>query len=431
MKTIFTIIFLVVSLSGINVESYNSNIEIDNDMDYDYMTEEEFEKDFITIDHLDSKAMNFTLEKYFQNLFDYSPINSHGSCGYVSFIQYLSYIDTFINDDFIQTKYEQNQGVVSNFNTAISVSPGVLRNSYPESDLFKHIKSTKSYDFQMYLMDIVNSYYDRTVSEYSPSIGMWDYDIILDSILPNYNVEFTYKSYKDFGTLSKPTDTNIVNWFDDYVKKQLDLGFPVMLHIADYNDEKNELENYHSIVAYYYDDDGIHAHFGWGESSSDTIISSKYQITEAGKISLDSLNEKHSNNYLIGNSEYCGCGYVTHTHNYSDHYCSSCNKYTETHDYHAPYTWLNYTEHTASCGCGDTTNQGHAISSSSFNSGSKYGTCLLCGGKATIGFIQYNTSVSNFNYITKNGSFILPNGVIVLVEEDIADFISNPDIFYN
>lgn len=190
------------------------------------------------------------------------------------------------------------------------MSPGVLRNPYPEIDLFKHIKSTRSYDFQMYLMDIVNDYYDRTVSEYSYSVGMWDYDVILDSLLPNYNIDFTYTRYKDFGTDSIPTDTNVVNWFDSYVKNQLDLGFPVMLHIADYNDENNELKNYHSVVAYYYDADGIHAHFGWGEASSDTIISSEYQITEVGTINLNALNEKHSNNYMIGNSEYCGCGYV-------------------------------------------------------------------------------------------------------------------------
>lgn len=70
MKTIFTIIFLVVSLSGINVENYNSDVEIENDKVYDYMTEEEFEKDFITIEHLNSRATNFTMEEYFQNLFD-------------------------------------------------------------------------------------------------------------------------------------------------------------------------------------------------------------------------------------------------------------------------------------------------------------------------------------------------------------------------
>lgn len=119
----------------------------------------------------------------------------------------------------------------------------------------------------------------------------------------------------------------------------------------------------------------------------------------------------------------------THTHTFSDHYCSSCNKYTDVHDYHAPYTWINYTEHNATCGCGDTTNQGHAVSNNSFNSGSKYATCLLCGGKATIGFIQYNTLVDDFKYLTENGSFMLPNGVIVLVEEDIDDYLNNPILF--
>lgn len=121
-----------------------------------------------------------------------------------------------------------------------------------------------------------------------------------------------------------------------------------------------------------------------------------------------------------------------HTHLYEDHYCTVCNHYTETHDYHDPYTWINYTQHKATCGCGATTQQGHAVSSSGgslLGIGTRYKTCLLCGGSAEIGFVQLNATSVEVQYVTDNGSYILPNGVIVLVDEDIEAYMNQTLIF--
>lgn len=68
---------------------------------------------------------------YFSNLYKYSPMNSYGSCGYVSLIQYLSYYDTFYNDSIIPENYERSQGNVATFEEAFSISPGVIRQDYP------------------------------------------------------------------------------------------------------------------------------------------------------------------------------------------------------------------------------------------------------------------------------------------------------------
>ena len=70
---------------------------------------------------------------------------------------------------------------------------------------------------------------------------------------------------------------------------------------------------------------------------------------------------------------------------------------------------------------------GHVVSSNSFNPGNQYATCLLCGGLASIGFIgpfsleEYPTSI--------NGSFILPNGVVVLVDEDYDSYLDGTLVF--
>ena len=119
-----------------------------------------------------------------------------------------------------------------------------------------------------------------------------------------------------------------------------------------------------------------------------------------------------------------------HGHNYEDHYCTICNNYTTMHDYHEPYTWVNYTKHKASCGCGSITQQGHVIANSTLASGKKYATCLLCKGKAEMGFTPIYSLDNEIEYVTDNKSYILRNGIIVLVDEDVELFFKGNLIFY-
>lgn len=113
-----------------------------------------------------------------------------------------------------------------------------------------------------------------------------------------------------------------------------------------------------------------------------------------------------------------------HIHNYNDHYCTICNNYTTSHDYHEPYTWVDYTQHKATCGCKAIINQGHAVASNAFANGKKYAPCLICGGLAERGFVQLNALSTEVQYVTDNGSYILPNGVIVLEDEDIELYLN-------
>lgn len=139
----------------------------------------------------------------------------------------------------------------------------------------------------------------------------------------------------------------------------------------------------------------------------------------------------HSHTYTMyeqasfGHLATCYCGYTTTlSHVYDDHYCIHCNAYTTTHDYHEPYTWVDYNQHLATCGCGATAKQGHAVSSNAFSWGKRYATCLFCGGLAERGFVQLNALSAEVKYVTNNGSYILPNGVIVLVDEDIELYLN-------
>ena len=85
----------------------------------------------------------------------------------------------------------------------------------------------------------------------------------------------------------------------------------------------------------------------------------------------------------------------------------------------------------AECVCGAETTQGHAVSSGSFHNGQRYARCLLCGGLAEKGFILNAINSSSVTQITANGSFILPNGVIVLEDENVEAYLNGVLAFHN
>lgn len=133
-----------------------------------------------------------------------------------------------------------------------------------------------------------------------------------------------------------------------------------------------------------------------------------------------------------GHTAICSdCGYMTElSHVYDQHYCIHCKAYTEMHDYDRNFEWVSYTIHSAECICSAITSQGHAVSSGAFNSGQRFATCLLCGGLAEMGFTQLNIKSFDFK-VTFNRSFILPNGVIVLEDDDLEAYVNGTLIFYN
>lgn len=388
---------------------------------FSYMTEVTFEEDFASyIVSPDPEATNSDLITYFQKLYTYSPINHNGSCGYVSFVQYLSYYDCFYNDSIIPESYERNQGSVSTLSLARTVSPGVLRQSYtlePGEGIYDLTQYYFATDYQIYLMKIVNESRGSNYNDYSSSIGMWDYYRILNEIPAFANASFNYTRVQNFGPNAKPTDTNVINWFDYSVKAKLNEGEPVMLHVAQYNEFSGEYEHYHSIVAYYYDELGIHANFGWGPDSVDTVISDEYQITEMGTIDFYDVVETHSHNFAVNGNGHCGCGLCT-AHNYSHHYST-----------------YSQTQHKIYCSCGAYVLGPHAINASDiyYYHGHNYAPCINCGEVIQIGGNGPIVPIipdSNDLMITDNGSFILPNGIYVLSPYDLEDYLAGVLVFH-
>lgn len=96
------------------------------------------------------------------------------------------------------------------------------------------------------------------------------------------------------------------------------------------------------------------------------------------------------------------------------------------HKHSYTYTWLSESQHRKTCTC-STTTAAHVISQSA-SSTSEYGICMLCGGIAFRGVYEKD-SIDELPH-TENGSYILPNGVIVLADEDIEAYMNGTLTFH-
>lgn len=96
------------------------------------------------------------------------------------------------------------------------------------------------------------------------------------------------------------------------------------------------------------------------------------------------------------------------------------------HNHNYTYSWINYTQHNAVCSCGNIYTEYHVVIEGPLPPGQQYATCIVCGGPASIGIVPIN---KNNLPRTLNGSYILPNGVIVLNENDIDDYFDESLVF--
>lgn len=104
-----------------------------------------------------------------------------------------------------------------------------------------------------------------------------------------------------------------------------------------------------------------------------------------------------------------------------------------THSYTMQY--FNYKWHALTCECGEIIGsyECHAILSSSITNG-KYAICIGCNHLLDLSIDEALIGGNNTSLITQktiNGSYILPSGIIVLVDEDLEAYLNNTLNFYN
>ncbi len=300
---------------------------------------------------------NYTLHSdiitYFQNLYEFAAVNFGGSCGYVSLIQCLTYYDTFKNDLIIPDNYDKHDETANNELSAISNSPGVLKSEGWYNDytsLYSFVDNNYLVDYEAYLLKVENEIEGcYNSSDFSGSISMAEYEALFDAVFGQDAIDFDICTSAIFPDIAS---SSCQQYMETYVKNKLDLEQPVVLHIKD----TQNTNYYHSVVAYYYDDYGIHCHFGHGPNSTDWVLSSTQIIERAGVILFNSpyySSTQHSNNYYYSLNYYCGCG-------------------RHKHEYGSVYFQYDSMNHKQLCVCGDIKLTGHIY-------GGGYYGCALCG----------------------------------------------------
>ena len=144
------------------------------------------------------------MKTYFQNLYEFSPSNIIGTCSYVSLIQYLSYLDTFYNDEIIPEQYDRKKTDATTVAEALSSSPGVYRlvdedkirilNRVPDW----YVENNKNEDFQMKLID---DYDNNTSDNEIFAIHMTRYEEAFSGYFQGLGLSFVCNEYNTYSAI--------------------------------------------------------------------------------------------------------------------------------------------------------------------------------------------------------------------------------------
>lgn len=207
-------------------------------------------------------------------------------------------------------------------------------------------------------------------------------------------------------------------WYDDYI----DYGYPNGIPLVDSISVANNFSYYSNS---YYSSKYFKINLPTNVSSHNLDLSVSFSGT-GGRLQVYTIsnnshdisyyNNANNNSYDVEienvGSDISSLYIIVSNVNDSGNLSYSIMVSYGSHDYINEYTWLDYSNHMASCTCGNSTTLGHIVSSSSFSSGERYAQCLLCHGSADIGFITLNKNKTLVNL--NSNEYILPNGIIIV-----------------
>lgn len=158
-----------------------------------------------------------------------------------------------------------------------------------------------------------------------------------------------------------------------------------------------QLTSAYSLEYEIYNEDFDAVLFGSGTSIDEyfAVTDSKYFL----RVNFESNDEYHYVDICIG----------SHNHVYGN-----C-------------TYVDNSYHTATCVCGDQQTLRHWVK----QTGGRYANCVDCGALIDLGGTITPVNPFNIRKVTANGSYILPNGIAVIVDADVEAYINGTLVFYN
>lgn len=109
------------------------------------------------------------------------------------------------------------------------------------------------------------------------------------------------------------------------------------------------------------------------------------------------------------------------------------------HDYSDSYEYIDTKYHYSICECGAKMKSGHVVAGGAFDDGNRYATCLLCGGRAEMGFVVGPNTLSRNvpiydGYELIDGLYYVKetqviNGIINLSYNDYKAYLNNGELY--
>lgn len=271
-------------------EKYHPDTNIDEDKSFKITETIEYgnlsDRDYI-------QNTSFDMSTYFENLYDYIPSNTEGTCSYVALIEVMSFYDTFYNDSIIPEQYEDKRTDCMTQQQVQLHSPGVRSRAYQNKQGSYHsfCHQNESEDLQSRFL-VINNQLNGTdnATSFRADTNRTHYQNILNFFYSNTkNAQvnlFSNRSYDEYESI---------------IKDAIDSGNPVVVEIE-------TGRGGHAVVTYKYDENHIYANYGWGQFDCSNILpnsmNSIYGITT---IDFSHMTHSHSNNYVINNKGICGC----------------------------------------------------------------------------------------------------------------------------
>lgn len=272
-------------------------------------------------------------------------------------------------------------------------------------------------------LNFVNAVREMTgMHEVGHVLGLWDIDEYCSSksepdhhheVLMGYGEELENRSmnvsYKDIAgvaiTRGFHTDEDhkwLIDWDVEYEENN---GFKLICSIC------NGVKYIHDPSGYVYSEYGV--------CNNNHSLSSGNMFAVASYQNKDYYKCKHCRyvapfgDIITQNYSYTDNDSTNHivTNNVTGLYYT----FVENHYYDLNPVWINNTQHSVSCACGKLKRQGHAVISGS-------NRCITCGGIASSGILK--PTASSIVFRSENGSVILANGIIILVQDDVESYLN-------
>ena len=138
------------------------------------------------------------------------------------------------------------------------------------------------------------------------------------------------------------------------------------------------------------------------------------------------LNYSFLEEHEFVNGACATCGYE-HPHTWANGVCTGC-EHEHPHTYMYLYKTNSY--HMTTCICGIRKTDPHFVRSSDAV-GKRYVTCLGCNREIDLNNNIVDVLPTSITQVSINGSYILPNGIVVLADEDIEAYLNGTLQFYD